>query len=207
MNRYDFILKLVIRKMYIFKETARLRSVTSEKGKSSQFDESVGLKMIKSTLHIAKQNFKFSAAHFLIFDEHHAEKLHGHNYHVRVDLGYEAGLVEQPDGAFVDFNLFKKAIKSHLETWDEHVILPRLHPDMKYKISDDGKNYEVNFRDRFYSFPINEVIWLEVTNTSVEAFSKILAREFFELFKKHKIDRVRVTVEETKGQSASCVIS
>lgn len=163
--------------------------------------------MMTSTMHIAKQNFKFSAAHFLIFDEHRAEKLHGHNYHVKVDLGYSNELMQQPDGSFVDFNLFKKAIKSHLESWDEHVLLPRLHPDMKYKISDDGKNYEVRFRERFYSFPINEVIWLDVTNTSVEAFSKILARHFFEVFKKHKIARVRVVVEETKGQGASCVIS
>lgn len=163
--------------------------------------------MITSTLHIAKQNFKFSAAHFLIFDEHHAEKLHGHNYHVRVDLGYSQELMQQPDGAFVDFNVFKKIIKSHLEAWDEHVILPKLHPDMKYHLSLNGKNYEVSFRDRFYSFPKEEVIWLDVTNTSVEAFSKILARTFFDLFKKYKISRVRVTVEETKGQGASCVIS
>lgn len=163
--------------------------------------------MMTSTLHIAKQNFKFSAAHFLIFDEYRAEKLHGHNYHVKVDLAYSAEWGAQPDGSFIDFNLFKKAIKAHLEAWDEHVILPRLHPDMKYQISADGKNYEVHFRDRFYSFPLNEVIWLDVANTSVEAFSKILAHAFFEMFKKHKIDRVRVVVEETRGQGASCVIS
>lgn len=159
-----------------------------------------------STLHIAKQNFKFSAAHFLIFDEKHAEKLHGHNYQVKVDLGYAIELNDQPDGSFIDFNLFKKAIKTHLEVWDEHILLPRLHPDMKYKISNDGKNYEVRFRERFYSFPQNEVIWLDVTNTSVEAFSKILARDFLDFFKKHKISRVRVIVEETRGQSASCMV-
>ena len=74
---------------------------------------------------------------------------------------------------------------------------------MKYKISSDGKNYEVNFRDRFYSFPVNEVVWLDITNTSVEAFSKILATTFLNLFAKHKISKVRVAVEETRGQSAS----
>lgn len=163
--------------------------------------------MMTSTLHIAKQNFKFSAAHFLIFNEHEAERLHGHNYQVKVDLGYSKDLMKLPEGSFVDFNVFKQAIKSHLEIWDEHVILPRLHPDMKYQISADGKNYEVRFRDRFYSFPLNEVIWLDVANTSVEAFSKILARDFFEMFKKHKIAKVRVVVEETRGQGASCVIS
>ncbi len=161
--------------------------------------------MISSSIHLAKQNFKFAAAHFLIFDEQRAERLHGHNYQVKVDLGYGKEINQQPDGAFVDFNVFKKAIKSHLDIWDEHILLPRLHPDMKYKISSDGKNYEVHFRDRYYSFPVNEVVWLDITNTSVEAFSQILATTFLHLFAKHKISKVRVTVEETRGQSASAM--
>ena len=159
--------------------------------------------MNSTAIHLAKQNFKFSVAHFLIFDEQRAEKLHGHNYYVKVDLAYSKELQKAPETSFIDFNFFKKTIKTHLDTWDEHVLLPRLHPDMKYKISSDGKNYEVNFRERFYSFPVNEVVWLDITNTSVEALSKILATVFLGLFAKHKIAKVRVLIEETRGQSAS----
>ena len=159
--------------------------------------------MISSVIHLAKQNFKFSVAHFLIFDDQRAEKLHGHNYYVKVDLAYSKELLQTSETNFVDFNLFKKTIKTHLDTWDEHVLLPRLHPDMKYKISTDGKNYDVHFRDRYYSFPVSEVVWLDTTNTSVEAFSKILATNFLNFFAKHKIPKVRVVVEETRGQSAS----
>lgn len=151
-----------------------------------------------TTLHLAKQNFKFSIAHFLIFDEKHAEKLHGHNYQVKVDLAFS-------EAYFLDFNVLKKTVKAQLDLWDEHVVLPRLNPDMKYKISDDGKNYEVNFRERFYSFPLNEVIWLDVANTSVEAFSKILAQVFLNAFSSHQVHKVRVTVSETAGQAASCL--
>lgn len=158
--------------------------------------------MISTALHLAKQNFKFSSAHFLIFDQHHAEMLHGHNYQVRVDLSYAEKTLQQ-DGYFIDFNIFKKIIKAQLDIWDEHILLPRLHPDMRYKISSDGKNYEINFRERFYSLPLNEVVWLDVTNTSVEAFSKILASGFLSAFSKYNIQKVRVTVEETRGQSAS----
>ncbi len=161
--------------------------------------------MISSAIHLAKQNFKFSVAHFLIFDEQRAEKLHGHNYYVKVDLGYAKEISKSSESGFIDFNVFKKTITTHLDTWDEHVLLPRLHPDMKYQISSDGKNYDVHFRERFYSFPVNEVVWLDVTNTSVEALSKILATTFMTLFAKHRIAKVRVWVEETRGQSASTI--
>ena len=41
-------------------------------------------------IHLHKENFKFSAAHFLIFPDGSAERLHGHNYRVFVEI--EAGL-------------------------------------------------------------------------------------------------------------------
>ncbi len=163
--------------------------------------------MTFTTLHLAKQNFKFSSAHFLIFDEHKAEMLHGHNYQVKIDIRCPSGKEYEKTGYFIDFNIFKKAIKAHLDLWDEHILLPRLHKDMKYKISDDGKNYDIHFRERFYSFPLNEVIWLDVNNTSVEQLSQLLAKDFFALFKKYNIKKIRVSVEETRGQSASSVAS
>lgn len=163
--------------------------------------------MILTTLHLAKQNFKFSSAHFLIFDEKSAEMLHGHNYQVRIEIVCPENPNKNQIGYFVDFNILKKAIKARLDQWDEHVLLPALHPDMKYKVSVDGKNYEVHFRDRFYSLPKNEVIWLEITNTSVEQFSMLLAKEFYLHFKKFGIQQIKVEVEETRGQSASTIYS
>ncbi|MBC7741926.1 MAG: 6-carboxytetrahydropterin synthase [Bdellovibrionaceae bacterium] len=163
--------------------------------------------MTLTTLHLAKQNFKFSAAHFLIFDDYKAEMLHGHNYQVKVDVVGPAPSEYKNDGYFIDFNVLKKQIKARLDEWDEHILLPSLHKDMKYKISLDGKNYEIHFRDRYYSLPINEVIWLEVNNTSVEQLSQILAQDLFTVFKKMNVKKLRVTVEETRGQSASTLQS
>jgi 6-pyruvoyltetrahydropterin/6-carboxytetrahydropterin synthase len=160
--------------------------------------------MSTTTLHLAKQNFKFSAAHFLIFDETHAEKLHGHNYQVKVDINAPADESQHSDGYFMDFNVFKKFIKARLDVWDEIVLLPQNHPDMKFKKTD--KSLEVTFRDRFYVFPLNEVILLPVTNTSVENLSKILAEEFYAEFKKYGVQKVVVSVEETQGQGASTVV-
>lgn len=163
--------------------------------------------MSTTTLHLAKQNFKFSAAHFLIFDETHAERLHGHNYQVKVDLVAPAksSAAQVKQGYFVDFNIFKKFIKAKLDSWDEIVLLPKSHPDMKFKFTE--KSLEVTFRDRFYVFPQNEVVLLPVTNTSVENLSRLLAEEFFSEFQKYGVCEVKVLVEETSGQGASSIKS
>ncbi len=159
-----------------------------------------------TTLHLYKQNFKFSSAHFLIFDEKNAEKLHGHNYQVRVDLAVPPEDAEaKARGYFVDFNVFKTFIKSKLDEWDEHLLLPALHPEMK--VATSGDSLEVKFRERFYVFPENEVLLIPVTNTSVEQMSRLLAAEFFTEFKKYGVQQVRVRVEETRGQAASTVAS
>ncbi|MFN7904822.1 MAG: 6-pyruvoyl trahydropterin synthase family protein [Pseudobdellovibrionaceae bacterium] len=160
--------------------------------------------MMMTTLHLAKQNFKFSSAHFLIFDDHHAEKLHGHNYQVTVDLTVPEEFELNKVGFFIDFNVFKKHIKSRLDQWDEMVLLPAQHKDMKITVK--SPSMEVRFRDRFYVFPENEVVLLPLTNTSVEQLSRILAEDFFQEFKQYQIKEVCVSVEETRGQGASTVV-
>ena len=161
--------------------------------------------MSHTTLHLFKQNFKFSSAHFLIFDETHAERLHGHNYQVRVDIGVQPPEVFREKGYFVDFNVFKKFIKASLDLWDEHVLLPAHHPEMHFAVK--GATLEVNFRERFYAFPADEVILLPMTNTSVEQFSQFLAEKFYQEFAILGVTRVRVLVEETRGQGASHVVT
>jgi 6-pyruvoyltetrahydropterin/6-carboxytetrahydropterin synthase len=156
------------------------------------------------TLHLYKQNFKFSAAHFLIFDEERAEKLHGHNYQVQVDLMVPKESELMNHGYFIDFKLFKEFIKQRLDHWDEHVLLPIDHPDIKAKV--EGPSLQVHFRDRFYVFPKNEVVLLQITNTSVEQLSEILANDFLYEFSKYGVEKIRVRVEETRGQGASTVV-
>ena len=160
-----------------------------------------------TTLHLAKQNFKFSSAHFLIFDETSAEMLHGHNYQVTVDVMGPPQSEYQQKGYFIDFSVVKKLVKTFCDRWDEHILLPEKHPDMKYVISPDGKNYNIHFRDRFYSFPLVETIWLPITNTSVEQLSNLMAQELFQELKKLSVKKLRITIEETRGQSASSVAS
>lgn len=157
--------------------------------------------MSTTSLQLAKQNFKFSSAHFLIFDDQHAERLHGHNYQVRVEIGISDPMAMQSTGFFVDFNVFKKHIKSALDRWDEMVLLPAQHKDMN--IQKREGTLEVRFRDRFYAFPAQEVVLLPINNTSVEQLSRLLAEDFMAEFKKYAVNFVSVYVEETPGQGAT----
>lgn len=160
--------------------------------------------MSHTTLHLFKENFKFSSAHFLIFDETRAERLHGHNYRVRVHLGVEPGRETAQHGYSVDFHVLKKAIKAWVDEWDEHVLLPARHPEMKIGLTDE--TLEVRFRERFYAFPASEVVLLPVTNTSVEQLSRYGAERLMDEFRKFGLNWVKVMVEETSGQGASHLV-
>ena len=164
--------------------------------------------MLNTTLHLYKQNFKFSSAHFLIFDSKSAEKLHGHNYQVEVEIlvppdeKIDSKLEEK--GFFIDFNVFKKFIKQRLDQWDEMILMPAKHPDMR--IAHKAPSVEIKFRDRHYVFPKIEVHLLPITNTSVEQLSRLLAQDFFKEFQRYGVLEVRVKVEETPGQAAATTV-
>lgn len=155
-----------------------------------------------TTLHIYKQNFKFSSAHFLIFDSERAERLHGHNYQVQLQMSFQTDSeVMLQKGFCIDFHEIKVWLKKRLDQWDEFVLLPALHPDFRFE--EKGPRLEVSFRDRFYVFPKNEVVRLPLVNTSVELLSKLLAEETLQEFRGRGAQGVEIRVEETPGQGAT----
>lgn len=153
-------------------------------------------------LHLTKENLKFSSAHFLIFDEHRAERLHGHNYRVQVTVKIDWSKVAS-QGYGVDFAILKKIIKTQVDLWDERVLLPALRQDMK--IQTQGRSLDLQFRDRHYVFPKDEVVLLPILNTSVELLSGLLCEIFWKEMSSLGILGLKVQVEETSGQSAESV--
>lgn len=154
-------------------------------------------------LHLFKQNLKFSSAHFLIFDNLRAEKLHGHNYQVQLLIYTAQGQSSATPGYLVDFSVLKQQLKALVDQWDEQVLLPKLHPEILTQWIHDQKTLEVRFRDRYYAFPANEVILLPIVNTSVELLSQHLAHLMAPFLSNYPIDSFEVKVEETAGQAAS----
>ena len=152
---------------------------------------------------LAKEAFKFSAAHFLIFPDGSAERLHGHNYRVFVSL--ESELSEH--GLVIDFKMIKPLVKEMVDALDEYWLLPGEHPVLSVRELGDGTS-EVLYRERRYLAPTNEIIVLPVNNTSVENLAGYLVddlrRRFAERFPDVPLLLLRVAVEETSGQRGAC---
>ena len=149
-------------------------------------------------LRLAKNDFKFSVAHFTLFPEGASEPLHGHNYLVGVEARGED--LDDYDLLF-DIASAKREIRRLCDDLDESILLPSesrvLHVECRAGV------YEVTHGSRRYTFPEAEVRLLPLRNCTMEA----LARYFWDrLARKLDPERVReleVSVEETHGQSAS----
>jgi 6-pyruvoyltetrahydropterin/6-carboxytetrahydropterin synthase len=151
------------------------------------------------SIQIDKEYFTFSAAHFLIFPDGSAERLHGHNYRVFVEI--EARLTSA--GLVLDFQRVKPVVRELVDDLDEYLLLPGEHPDVRIGERDDGV-VEVWYGDAYYAAPRGDVRVLPINNTSVENFAAYLGRELRErlvqCFEDLEISRLAVSVQETLGQ-------
>lgn len=155
--------------------------------------------MERWSIDLSKENFKFSAAHFLIFPDGSAERLHGHNYRVFVEI--EARLSEH--GLVLDFKAVKPVVRELCDELDEHWLVPGEHPVLRTGERPDGI-VEVRYLDRYYAAPREDVIVLPINNTSSENlatwFGRALRSRLAGRFRDVEILALRLAVEETSGQ-------
>jgi len=156
--------------------------------------------MERWSIELSKEYFKFSAAHFLIFPDGSSERLHGHNYRVRVEI--QARLSEH--GLVLDFTQVKPVVRELVDELDEHWIVPGEHAVLRHARRPDGVT-EVRYRERYYAAPSEDVLVLPINNTSSENLATWLARELqrrlARRFEDLDVARLRVSVEETSGQA------
>lgn len=150
------------------------------------------------SISIHKDYLKFSAAHFLIFPDGSAERLHGHNYKVFVDLQTEL----DEHGLVVNFKEIKPLIRRICDELDEHLLLPGEHPVLT--ATRTGEHFEVRYRERRYLIPADEVVVLPIRNTSAENlaawFGRTLRERLRTVWPALRVQRLVVGVEETPGQ-------
>lgn len=151
------------------------------------------------SIELEKEYFKFSAAHFLIFPDGSAERLHGHNYRVFIEV--DASLSDH--GLVIDFKEIKPVIRELLDSLDERFLIPGEHPVLTYSLREDDV-CEIRYLDRYYAAPIEDVLVLPMNNTSSENLASWIGREVLRLlterFGEVQTRELRVAVEETSGQ-------
>jgi 6-pyruvoyltetrahydropterin/6-carboxytetrahydropterin synthase len=148
---------------------------------------------------IDKDYLKFSAAHFLIFPDGNAERLHGHNYKVYVAIETEL----DRHGLVVNFQEIKPLVRAICDELDEHLLLPGRHPVLTTNAQPDGQ-LEIRYRERRYLVPANEVLVLPITNTSAENLATFVGGEIRLRMRARwpalRVRRLQVGIEETPGQ-------
>jgi len=155
--------------------------------------------MERWSIQVDKERLKFSAAHFLVFPDGTAERLHGHNYRVYVEI--EALLDRY--GLVMDFLDVKPIIHELVAEYDERWILPGEREEIRITHREDGV-VEVRYQDRYYAAPEEDVKILPLNNTSVENLSTHLGRELLARLRAKYADisvrELWLAVEETPGQ-------
>ncbi|MFX0084812.1 MAG: 6-pyruvoyl tetrahydropterin synthase family protein [Candidatus Hodarchaeota archaeon] len=145
----------------------------------------------------------FSASHALISDGIE-EGLHGHNYHVAIELEGKTDTNE----IIIDFLYLEKLLNNLLSKWDHYVLLPSNNPNIK--IGRHENNLDIEYGVRFYSIPKDEVRILECSNVTTEALAKILGEKIQDKLKLEKfwprIEKINITIWETSCYRATCSI-
>lgn len=156
------------------------------------------------TIRVEKEHLKFSAAHFLIFADGTAERLHGHNYRVAVELEADA----LAHGVVVDFQVVKQRLAAILAPLDERFVVPGRNAGLT--IERDDREVTVRFGERRYVVPEAEVAVLPIENTSSECLASHIAGELFAALRRTepraRWSRITVEVEETSGQRGICTL-
>lgn len=148
------------------------------------------------TLELAKEDFKFSCAHFTLFSADEAELLHGHNYQVAVEI---VGQNLDEEGMLASFLEVKSAIRAACRRLDSLTLIPA--ESRHLDIEERPGEVEVRYAERRYLFPAADVLLLPITNTSVELFARMLWQELLPAATGKGFTALGVRVAETAGQS------
>jgi 6-pyruvoyltetrahydropterin/6-carboxytetrahydropterin synthase len=145
---------------------------------------------------LAKEDFKFSCAHFTVFGRCEAETLHGHNYQVRVEL--EGSELDEL-GLLVDFDRVKKVVRELCDGLDSRMLVP-VECDL-LSVEAEGETVRVAYAQRRYAFPAADVLLLPLANTTVELLACYLWDQLAPSLADTGVDTLAVDVAETAGQS------
>jgi len=139
---------------------------------------------------------RFSACHFIPRHEK-CSRLHGHSYTVRLILEGSIG----EDGMVMDFVKLKRALKTLADEFDHRILLPRLSSEVRL-IEEDGE-IEVHAGEKRYVFPTEDVLMLDISQTTAEEMSQMMLERIVEdADLPDNVNSVELGLDEEMGQTA-----
>ncbi len=151
------------------------------------------------SIHVAKENLKFSAAHFIAYPGFR-EPLHGHNYQIGVRV--EGRLAAT--GYVLDFGLIKRLTKEIADRLDERMIVPALSDCLK--IDRHGGQVQIRYENDSFSIPEGDAAILPITHSSAEELARYIWNELYKALDDRNaladVISLEISVAEGPGQSA-----
>ncbi|HTW87349.1 MAG TPA: 6-carboxytetrahydropterin synthase [Candidatus Binataceae bacterium] len=151
------------------------------------------------SIRVAKENFKFSAAHFIAYPGFR-EPLHGHNYQVSVTV--EGRLMET--GYVLDFGIVKQATKEIVERLDERTLIPADSDCLE--LESRGGAIAVRYERDEFVLPAADVCLLPIIHTSAEELARYIWTQLHAALAAQKalngMVSMEVSVAEGPGQAA-----
>lgn len=149
----------------------------------------------------------FSAAHFITFNGDVCERLHGHNYHVSVEVH---GQLDE-NHYVVDFIALRTAVQEIVDELDHRMLLPTEHPTIRVAeaVSEmEGESDVIVVHDRRrWVFPRGDCALLPVANTTAELLARYILDRLRPSLDEWAVERASVAVDECDGQWGVCEIA
>jgi len=149
-------------------------------------------------IHVEKDYIGFSSAHFITYDGHQCETLHGHNYRVRITV---AGPVDE-NFYVLDFTRVKRLMKRLCDEFDHRLLLPLQNPLLE--LVQQPESVSVRYKHRYFVFPRDDVVLLPIPNTTAEMLAQYLSGRVLDELRQWgtPLTAIELEVEESPGQSA-----
>ncbi len=152
------------------------------------------------SIHVAKENLKFSAAHFIAYPGFR-EPLHGHNYQVGVRVEGQLS----PTGYVLDFGLIKRLTKEIVDRLDEHTLVPAESDCLQIERLDNGQ-LRICYGAEEFRLPAADACLLPIAHSSAEELARFIWNELCGALKAHQalddVIALEVSVAEAPGQAA-----
>src|SRR5262245_23812854 len=141
---------------------------------------------------IEKDYTVFCAGHFITYDGHECEPLHGHNY--RAAAALEGPLDEN---AYVfDFTRLKRALRAVVDRLDHRMLLPM--QSALIRVTQAGAESQAAYSEKRYSCRRRDVVLLPVSNTTSQMLAWWIAQQL-----KQRLDLSGATALEVEVDESS----
>ncbi len=151
------------------------------------------------TVRVTKDYLVFCSGHFISYEGHQCERLHGHNYRAAVEV---VGPLDENFYVF-DFIALKNATKKITDELDHYMLLPT--QNRVIHIQEKATEVHVRYKDRQWLFPRGDCVLLPIENTTAERIARYIGERLrADLQQTYHFtpDILRVEVEEGPNQTA-----